>query len=249
MAQAPYAVKQTCKVALLVVVVGAGGAAGAWAQDDDFDSPAPKIPGKPSTAPTSCWKMAEGQADGLVKSFTAGHPVGFGDVVDLYRTSRPRCDDETTSKEMARFQEVLKLAPPAKKGKSSPKLTALAQRALARMGNVPAGTWGSGVEPAKETTMVSAVTLDVRKKFINEFGAPLGTTQRVSVVVRVNGTDACLELRGDWRNSTLREDQDDPEYVVWERMKGGFRGWINLSNRTYLDLTPVWLVACPAGKP
>jgi len=248
-AQARYAVKQTCKVALLVVVVGAGGAAGAWAQDDDGDAVAPKVPGKTGTASASCWKMEAGLADALVSSFKAAYPVGFGDAVDVYRPSRPRCQDETTAKEVARLKDVLKLAPPAKKGKSSPQLTALVQRALARKGNAPSRYWGRGGDPSEETTVVSSVAVDARKKLVNGSGTSLGTTQRVSVVVRVNGTDTCLELRGDWRNSTLKEDQDDPEYVVLERMNGGAMGWRNLSNRDFMDLTPAWLVACPAGKP
>lgn len=220
----------------------------ALAQYDDDGAAAPKKPPKAGAAPSGCWKMEEGLADGLVASFKAAYPVGFGDAVDAYRPSRARCADETTAKEVARLKDVIKLAPPAKKGKSSPELTALVQRALARLGKSPSRFWGSGLDTSNETTLVTAFTVDARKKLMSG-ATPMGTTQRVSVVMRVNGTDTCLELRGDWRVSTLKSDQDEPEYFALERMSGGALGWRNVGNREFMDLTPAWLVACPAGKP
>lgn len=76
-----------------------------------------------------------------------------------------------------------------------------------------------------------------------------GTTQRTMVVIRAPRVAACFQLRGDWRVSNLKEDQDDPEYVVFDRATlTSISGWVNKSGESFQSTVFAELVSCPKPK-
>ncbi len=203
------------EVASAVNVLGAGASLKAYAaerianaeatakakQDAEAKAAADAAAAEALAAKTrGCDQLSDGDTEAYLKAFGAEQEVSLRMMANIYGSAGKWCDVEETTRNLAKMRTGLKTAPSPKQGDSSARLTEMAKKSLVRA-------------DVADVKFIKATATDSKKKLVNEFGLSMGTTRRVAIVVSVGQSAACFEVRGDWRNSTLHEDRDEPEYV------------------------------------
>ncbi len=215
-------------------------AAPAPAGDTDEPDLAPP-PKAPKAGSGSCRTISADLVKGYRASASDDNPVSFADVIsDLggpnpdQESSAPLCDDAAARAVREALVSAAADAKPAKAGTKMKGLEALVEQRMKRSFRNRSGF-----------DVISAQAVDREKRLVGDRG-DLGKIRRISVLARAKAASVCLEIRGDWRNSTLQEDQDDPIYVVFDRL-GGNMGWRNQSGRENAPGPIAWLRPCPRG--
>ncbi|MCA3016976.1 MAG: hypothetical protein INH41_31725 [Myxococcaceae bacterium] len=188
----------------------------------------------PETA--RCSAFTQRAAGPFLISFKDENPVGLGDIVWTLGSAHWCESDPQSRATRAALEAVYAAAPAPRSGATSPRLRQLSTKALKAL-------------QLGDLELLSAVTTNARARLVNEFGVASGTTQRAMVVIRAPGVAACFQLRGEWRVSNLQRDQDDPEFVVFDRaVLTSIAGWVNKSQQVFQNTVFAELVACPKLK-
>ncbi|MDP3238266.1 MAG: hypothetical protein Q8N26_36070 [Myxococcales bacterium] len=190
----------------------------------------------PAPAAARCTVFGKREAEPFLTSFKDENPVGLGDLIWTLGSEKWCEADPQTQATRAELEAVSSAAPAPRAGTASPRLSQLTTKALKalKLGDIE---------------LLSAVTTNARARLVNEFGVASGTTQRTMVVIRAPRVAACFQLRGDWRVSNLKQDQDDPEYVVFDRATlTSISGWVNKSGKSFQNTVFAELVSCPKLK-